>query len=197
MTVGLTGGSGTGKSCAAPIFEKYGFKIIDFDKLSRDVCQKGTPCLAELRDFFGDEIVSEDGELIRKKLGETVFSDREKLKALNRITHKYILAETKKIILNLTGCNILFDAPLLFEAKLDKQCDYVISVIAPPDERQRRICKRDKISPEIALKRIQSQKDDSFYIANSDYVIINDASLSEFENKVKKIAEDIIRKGKK
>lgn len=193
MTVGLTGGSGTGKSSAARLFAKKNFIVIDFDKLSRKVCEKGSACLSELRAFFGDDIIADDGSLIRKKLGEIVFSDSEKLGILNEITHKYILEEAERTMAKNRGKNILLDAPLLFEAELDKKCDFVVCVTAPSDKRAQRIEKRDKISAESAKKRIYSQKSDEYYTSRSDFVIRNDGDISQFEKRTYEIIGEIIK----
>ena len=146
MIIGLTGGSGVGKSCASEVFEAEGFLIIDFDKISRDVTSAGSECLAELTQFFGDSILNADQSLNRRLLGEIVFSDKEKLSALNRITHKHILKKSDEITNANKDKNIIFDAPLLFEAGLEKKCDYVVSVLADIQNRIERICRRDSIS---------------------------------------------------
>ena len=91
MIIGLTGSSGSGKSVAAKFFAQKDFFVIDFDEISREICNKGEPCLNELTEQFGCDIIDSDGNLLRKKLGNIVFADSEKLKILNRITHKYIL----------------------------------------------------------------------------------------------------------
>ncbi len=197
MTVGLTGGSGTGKSSAARIFAEKNFVVIDFDKLSRKVCEKGSACLSELCGYFGNSIMADDGSLIRKKLGEIVFSDSAKLGILNKITHKYILEEAEKIMAENRDKKILLDAPLLFEAELDKKCDFVVSVTAPADKRARRIERRDGISAESAKKRIQSQKSDEYYTSRSDFVIRNDGDISQLERRTYEIIDEIIRENRK
>ena len=97
MIIGLTGGSGTGKSTASAFFRDSGFAVADLDAIARTVCAPGTACLAEIDAAFGG-VVDGDGELNRHKLGDIVFNDGEKLKLLNSITHKYIIEETKKFI---------------------------------------------------------------------------------------------------
>lgn len=178
MIIGITGGSGSGKSLASQFFKKNGFEVIDFDELSRKVTAKGSECLDELREVFGEKIFAPDGTLMRRALGDIVFADGKKLSSLNSITHKYILEEADKLIKEYEGKNIIFDAPLLFEAELDKKCDYTISILAKLDMRIKRISARDNISEQSAINRIKSQKDDSFYIEKSDFTVYNDTDVS-------------------
>ena len=191
MIIGLTGGSGVGKSCASEVFEAEGFLIIDFDKISRDVTSAGSECLAELTQFFGDRILNADQSLNRRLLGEIVFSDKEKLSALNRITHKHILKKSDEITNANKDKNIIFDAPLLFEAGLEKKCDYVVSVLADIQNRIERICSRDSISEDIARNRIRSQHDDDYYINKSDFCVYNNSNIENLEIQIKNIIRSI------
>ncbi len=194
MIIGLTGGSGSGKSSASQFFSQKGFEIIDFDALSKKVSSKGSKCLDELREVFGENIFAPDGSLLRRKLGDIVFADEKKLSILNSITHKYILKEADKLLKEYDGKNIIFDAPLLFEAELDKKCDCTISILADPDIRIERIAKRDGISKPSAKNRIKSQKDDSFYLEKSDYIVYNEKDVAslylELANILRSIADE-------
>lgn len=91
MTIfGITGGSGSGKTLASSMFAELGIEIIDADAVSREVTNKGSKCLNELVEYFGNEILQTDGTLNRRHLASIAFSDVEKTKMLNTITHKYI-----------------------------------------------------------------------------------------------------------
>lgn len=191
MIVGLTGGTGTGKSSVSRCFADEGFFVVDFDALSRKVSDVGSPCLKELTDEFGDGIVNADGTLDRRGLGRIVFADKDKLAILNKITHKYILKETEKIMKDHRDDMLLFDAPLLFEAGLEKYCDYVVSVTAERELRIRRICDRDSIDYATAVGRIDSQKPDSYYTEQSDYVITNNSDIQSLQSQATKIIRSI------
>lgn len=191
MIIGLTGGSGTGKSSAARFFEKEGFVIVDFDRISREVTAKGSECLKELEENFGSIIIDADGNLNRKALGEIVFADEEKLALLNRIEHKYILKKSDEIERENEGKNLVFDAPLLFEAGLEKKCDYVVSILAEREKRISRICKRDSLTRESAQKRINSQPSDNFYEEKSDFCVYNNESAQKLEFQICKILRSI------
>ena len=190
MIAGITGRSGSGKSYVSKIFERCGFTVIDLDAVSRDVAESGSACLGEITAFFGTDILLPDGTLNRRALGEIVFNNEEKLKKLNSITHKYILDKMEAIIAETDG-DILIDAPLLFEAELDKRCDFTIGVIADDDVLIKRICERDGISYQTAKARLSKQKDNDFFIKNCTYIIENNSSCHDLEQKTM----EIIRKG--
>jgi len=187
MIIGLTGGSGTGKSTAGSFFKDRGFLVIDADKVSRKVCSKGEKCLLEIKDSFGENILDSEGNLKRQVLGDIVFNDKAKLNLLNKITHKYIIEEICNIVSQNKCKNIVLDAPLLFETDLHKMCDINICILSNKENRINRIMLRDGISKEQAFRRIESQKDDEYYISRSDYAIYNDLGVSELEGSLKDI----------
>ena len=179
MILGLTGGSGTGKSTACNYFKKRGYIIVDSDSIAREVCSPGEPCLAEIAEHFGKEILDDKGNLIRPLLGDMVFADKEKLQLLNSITHKYIVDKNKEIIALNPGRNIVLDAPLLFEAGLGSICTQTLCVLSSREKRIERIVARDGILPDKAMARINSQPDDEFYISRCDYTVYNNAGVDE------------------
>lgn len=187
MKIGLTGSSGSGKSTASNFFKQNGFFIIDFDKISRDVYYKDGPCLKELINYFGNTIIDKNGELKRKELGKIVFNNPQKLNKLNQIVRKYIIEEAEKIENKNKDKNIIYDAPLLIEANLDKNCDYVISIICDKETQIQRIIKRDNIDRDLAIKRLQSQHPNNFYIEKSDFVIENNSTEEEYLKKLNEI----------
>lgn len=191
MIIGLTGGSGSGKSCAAGYFEKKGFLILDFDQISRDVAMPGSDCVKEIEKVFGSNLTSDSGELNRRALGEIVFADEKKLEILNKITHKYILKKADSIIEENQDRDMIFDAPLLFQAGLDKKCDYVISILADRHLRIRRICQRDAISPETAQNRLSRQPSDEFYLAKSDLCVYNNNGIPQLEKELHQFLRSI------
>ena len=192
--IGLCGGSGSGKGVVSSIFAKHGYLTIDTDAVYREITNRKTPCLDALVLKFGDEILNREGTLDRKTLGGIVFSDREKLNALNTIAHKFILAEVRTLIENAKKENcrgVIVDAPLLFESGFDSECDFVVAVIAMRDIRISRIIKRDDITKEAAIKRIDSQTSDEYLISKSDFVIENNLDKEALEASVEKIIFNI------
>lgn len=191
MIIGLTGSSGAGKSTAGKVFKDNGFFVLDYDKLTYEVYQKGEPCINELTIHFGNDILDKNGNIIRKKLGNIVFSDEQKLDLLNKIVMKHILKKSEIIINENKNKNIILDAPLLFEAGLEKICDKIIAVIADPETQITRIMERDGISYDIAKGRLDSQHTNEFFEKNCDYCILNNGSEQELIATVQKISEEL------
>lgn len=193
IIVGLTGQSGSGKTTVCNTFEKSGFAIINADIVAREVMSKGSRCLEETVDVFGN-ILSDDGTLDRKKLAGIVFTDSNKLRIYENIIFPYIISSIKEkidVYKKESYDYILLDAPTLFESKADSLCDIIVSVIADRNIRIERILKRDSITLSEAESRLNSQKNDDFYIEKSDYVIKNNGSLSELENNTMNVVNSI------
>jgi len=157
--IGVTGNSGSGKSTICEIMLQNGCFIIDCDRIAHDVLKLNGSAYQETVLFFGKEILYNDSkEIDRNKLGKIVFSDAEKLRMLTEITHKYILKQIDYYIeKNKNYKIIVLDAPLLIEANLHKKSDEVWLVYANRQVSIERIMKRDKISRELAIKRLDAQ----------------------------------------
>ncbi len=194
--LGLTGGSGTGKSAACTAFARLGCGVIDADATYRTLCDTCEPMLEEIQNVFGD-VFSTDGKLDRKKLGAIVFADAQKLQQLNAITHPYIRQAARDAFAAYSkrGCLLcIYDAPVLFEGQMETLCDKTCAVLAARNTRIARIVARDAITEEYAALRIDAQKDDAFYRERCDYVVQNDADLDTLYTQVRKIYEDMVRK---
>lgn len=194
MIVGLTGQTGAGKTHVSSVFAEKGFSVINADNISRIVVQKGKPCLAELCEFFGEGILNEDGSLNRSLLGQIVFTDKSKLELLNSIIYPYITAEILQTIRNLYDDGkrlILLDAPTLFESRADDFCELIISVVSKENLRLERIMKRDNISKEDALNRMNSQLEEEFFKENSDFIIKNNYDLDNLYDVSEEVADKI------
>ena len=194
FVIGVTGPSGAGKGEISRLLSLYGARIIDADKVYHFIIAPPSTCLDELVKCFGEIILNENGSLNRKALSNIVFADsnREKLKTLNKITHRYVVDEIRREISELRQSSTqvcVIDAPLLIEADLCGDCDMTIAVLADKETRWRRIALRDSITCDAAMARINSQKDDQFYIANTNYTIYNDAGVEELKEKL----DDILR----
>lgn len=194
--LGLTGGSGTGKSAACTAFARLGCGVIDADATYRTLCDTCEPMLKEIQNVFGD-VFSTDGKLDRKKLGAIVFADAQKLQQLNAITHPYIRQAARDAFAAYSkrGCLLcIYDAPVLFEGQMETLCDKTCAVLAARNTRIARIVARDAITEEYAALRIDAQKDDAFYRERCDYVVQNDADLDTLYTQVRRIYEDMVRK---
>ncbi len=195
--LGLTGPSGSGKSTVCTLLRDSKYKgnslrFIDADIVSRQVVEPGSPCLKKLACVFGKEILLLDGGLDRWKLGNMVFGDPKQVEMLNQTIFPYILEEIQRQI-NMyalePGVNgIILDAPTLFESSADKMCSITASVLAPREIRIERICKRDGISKEAAIKRIDSQQSDRFYQTHSNFLLVNGNRKDKLEGEIQKMA---------
>jgi dephospho-CoA kinase len=125
---------------------------------------------------FGDDVVNEDGTTNRPLLATRAFADTESTNDLNAITHPAVTEEIKSIIKDMEEVGyrgVIIDAIALFESGLDALCDFNVTVIAPKEIRLERIIKRDNITEEKALERINAQKDESFFTSRADFVLWN------------------------
>ena len=192
--IGLTGQTGAGKSTVSKIFSQNGFALIDADKISHDVVEIGKPCLIELVDYFGSQILNTDNSLNRKALAKIVFTDKRKLESLNSICHPFITEEIFRLIHQNANAGknlILLDAPTLFESKASDFCDMIISVIANPELRCQRIMRRDNLTRELALERMNAQLEETFFIQHSDYIIKNNADLEQLSAYAREVADKL------
>ncbi len=195
--IGLTGGSGSGKGAVSEILRELNIPSIDTDLVYRELTASASPCLSALKAAFGEDIISDDGSLNRKKLSKIVFSsaDADAQRAtLNSIAHRFILAETESRLRELEndGCELAFvDAPVLFESGFDKRCDAIVAVIANKDARINRIVSRDGLTVEMAEKRIATQLSDDELTRLCDYVIVNDADFDTLKSSVIDIVNKI------
>ncbi len=189
MIIGLTGGSGTGKSTVSKAFENAGYAVIDLDKTYSRVITPPSECLCEISKVFGEKYILQDGTLDRKEMGKLVFSNSEKLDILNKITHKYIIEEMHREIDMAGGKDIVLDAPILFKAGIDKMCDCVVCVVADKNMRVERIVARDGISEEKAVARINAQMTNEEYIEKSDFIIENNGDIDTLNSDTLKLIE--------
>lgn len=173
MKIWLTGGSGSGKSYIASLFSKAGYLLVDADRIAREIARPGGAAFSALVDAFGEDYLLPDGTLDRKKLGDAVFANPEKLQLLNGITHKYIIEEMER---QAEGAkNVIMDAPL--PNTFGVPCDRTLVVTAPLSLRVQRIMARDGISEAQAQARIGVQISDDAYIAMADGVLTNDGDM--------------------
>ena len=164
--IGITGSSGSGKTTLSKILnEREDVKVINADKIVKEMSVPGTEYLNAIKDKFGTEVFFEDGNLNRKALASKIYSENSAREELNKLTFKYVVDEMllriKQITLNETNIKIVvIDAPLLLEAGLDKVCDYVVALVADKELKIKRICQRDNIDEKTAESRLNIQNDD-------------------------------------
>ncbi len=184
LTVGLTGSSGSGKGYVCDIMKSVGIPCLDTDAVCREVYMKGKPCYNDLVEYFGEEILREDGEIDRKALFNIAFPDKNKYEMLNSIAFHHIMIETKSWLAERKAEGhivAVIDAPMLYESGFDKLCQRVVCVTADMPTQVRRIMMRDGITADEARMRLGKQKSDIYYTSRADYALNN--SISN-ENKI-------------
>lgn len=194
--IGLTGQSGAGKSTVAKFLEQNGFYVINADLLVRKIYNSGSPCLKTIEAVFGEDIITDNGTPDRKLLAERAFSSKENTALLSSIVHPFVTAELFdeiKKAAEIGTTTVVYDAPQLFESNADVICDEIISVAAEKSVRLERICKRDNISKENALMRMNSQLDEEFFRENSDYIIENNSDLSSLNVQIEGLLKQLNR----
>lgn len=190
LVIGLTGPSGAGKGAVGTLLSEHQIPVIDADAVYHGLLAPPSPCLDALRERFGESILLPEGTLNRRALGAIVFSDPEALQALNKITHGFVMAKIRKELDALRQKDTpaaVIDAPQLFEAEADKDCNVIISVLADKKLRLERITARDGIDAETALRRIEAQKNDEFFRTHSDYVLENNGNLDLLRPQIRQI----------
>lgn len=197
--VALTGGIGSGKSSVAKMLERWGAAVVDADILARAAVEPGTPGLAALVERFGGEILDDDGRLDRESLGAIIFADKPSRAYVESVLHPRIremwLAKLELLRRSPLLDLIVYVVPLLFESGAKyPEIKKIILVTAPEPLRVSRIVERDALSPEAARARIAAQLPDEQKAKRSDYIIRNDSSLSQLEEKTRLIFREIARR---
>lgn len=191
MIVGLTGGIASGKSTVSNLFRKYGIEIVDADKVAKEVSEK-KESIEKISNIFGKDILDSDGKIVREKLREKAFKNREVLQELNKIIHPQVMEYFKrKKEENSKDEILIFDIPLLYETKMEYLCDKIIVVGVDVQKQIRRVVARDGSSEELAKKIIFNQMPLDEKIKKADIVIMNDGTLDELEAKVMKIYREL------
>jgi dephospho-CoA kinase len=156
--VGLTGGIAAGKSTVAARLVELGAVEIDADKLAREVVEPGTEALSKIESEFGSSVISADGSLDRKTLGSIVFSSTEARLKLEAIVHPAVRAlSLKRVSEQPEDAIVVYNVPLLVEAKVDLPFDFVITVETPEKEQIKRLIENRAMTAEAALSIINAQ----------------------------------------
>ena len=180
MIIGITGGTGCGKTTLLNEILKLGGLVLDCDAIYHQLLQTDTAMLSAIETRFPG--VVEDGRLNRKKLGAIVFADAGALLDLNAITHAAVKAEVLRRLEEKPALAAI-DAIGLFEGGLAELCDVTVAVTSPRELRIRRLMARDGITEEYAGCRIDAQHDESWFRQRCDYVLENNSSLDAFATK--------------
>jgi len=195
--IGLTGNIASGKSVVASMLEDLGAKVIDADDIARKVVEPNEPAWREIVDIFGQDILNPDETINRKELGEIIFNDNEKRKILNDITHPKIIQKARergKTYKNKNVEVVIIEAALIVEkGGLKDLIEKLIVVSSDKESQIERLTKRNSLSKEEALSRINSQMPTSEKTLHADYIIDNSGTIDETQKQVKSLWNKIIK----
>ena len=180
MILGITGGTGCGKTTLLKVIAENGGLILDCDAIYHELLASDASLLAAIESRFPGTV--ENGQLQRKKLGSIVFSDEKALQDLNKITHGAIKAEVLRRLAAQPKLAAI-DAIALFEGGLAELCDVTVAVTAPEEIRVKRLMLRDNISEDYARSRIAAQHDEAWFRERCDCTLENSSTEMQFHEK--------------
>ncbi|MFO5495117.1 MAG: dephospho-CoA kinase [Cuspidothrix sp.] len=176
--IGLTGGIGTGKSTVANYLATvYDLPILDADIYSRDAVSVGSPILLQIAAKYGQDMILNDGNLNRSKLGEIIFNSPEERHWVESLIHPYVRKCFDQAIKESSANTLILVIPLLFEANLQSLVNQIWVVSCSPQQQQQRLIARNNLTPEQAMARINSQLPIGEKIARADVVLDNSLTL--------------------
>ena len=183
--IGLTGGIGSGKTTVANEFSSFGIPVYITDQEAKNLMHSDS-IMNQIKTEFGSAIFDKE-VLLRGKLSEIVFNDSKKLEKLNSIVHPAVKEHFRKWLLRHKDSPfIIYESAILFESGSYKDCDFVITVVAPLELRIKRVIERDKTTREKVLERIKNQWNDDEKSSKSDFIIKN-SSLEAIKLEIVKI----------
>lgn len=193
--IGLTGGIGSGKSTVANMLAETGIRIVDADKIAREIMEPGSPVLDQVAEEFGADIIGSDGALDRAELARRAFVSKETTENLNAITHPAIRAESNRQFAEAEANGeqaAVYDMPLLVELGLDKDMDLTVVVDVEAEERVRRLVSSRGLDEADARARIAQQIDDATRRAAADIVIDNNGDISDLAAQVRSLIDQLL-----
>ncbi len=188
LRVGVTGGIGSGKSTVCNLFARLGRTVLSADAIARSLTDSSEDIKASLRKAFGDGVFRPDGLVDRKALAACVFNNRRRLQTLNAIIHPHVFRSIEQTLRQLPSTQkrpyVIIEAALIFESGMDDQLDYVVVVSADEEVRIDRVMKRDGVSRDEVLARMQSQMNVEQALRRADFVLQNDGAEADLAHTV-------------
>ena len=192
FVVGITGGIGSGKSAVTDHLETLRITVVDADKVARVVVEPGTPGLAAIVEYFGEDILLANGRLDRATLRKIVFDNPDERKVLEGITHPRIRDEISRQLSEANSPYVVLSSPLLLESGQNTFADYVVVVDVPEEVQLTRTMARDDNSEALVKQVMAAQLDRQTRLSRADTCIMNDGSLEALYERVKKLHEDLL-----
>lgn len=193
--IGLTGGIASGKTTVSDYLKSLGVCVIDADEVAHEVTSPGSVGFKEIIEEFGEDLLTPEGNLNRKKLGEIVFSDKEALLKLNAIVHPLVIEKIRQMLIEIehSPCVVL-DVPLLFESGMDDLCDEVWVVAVDEDTQVKRLTERDGYNLDEAIMRVKAQMPLEEKVRRAHRVLDNTGTIEETKRQVDELFKDVIGK---
>ena len=187
---GITGGAGTGKSEVIKMLqENFGGCVIMSDEVARELMQKGNISYQLIVEYFGRDILMDDGEIDRKKLADHVFNNKEALEKLNSMTHPYVKDEIRKLIAEAEasgeGRFVALESAILLECGYEDICDEFWYVYTKPEIRRQRMKETRNYSDEKVDSVMRNQQPDEVFFKQCSFVIENNTTLSDVYDQLK------------
>jgi dephospho-CoA kinase len=192
--IGLTGNIACGKSLVLNTLRELGAETFDADTVAHEVMRHGTEAWRQIAARFGDGVLGPDGEIDRRKLGAIVFADPAALEALDQIVHPATVASIREHIRKSRAAVAVIDAIKLFEAGLDQDCDEIWAVDCTREQQIERLTRRNNLTREEALKRIEAQPPQAEKLARADQVIDNSQSAEQTVTTVHAMWDELTRR---
>lgn len=191
ITIGLTGGIGSGKTTIAQWFQEKGIPVYNSDFEAKKLMNENEDLIQQLIELFGDETYK-NGEYNRSYVASKVFNDKELLNQLNAIVHPAVFKHFDEWMDNQNSSFVVKEAAILFESGSYKDCDYIISVIADEEIRIDRVAKRDQLNEDQIRSRMKNQWTDEQRIEKSDFIIENNKDLKALKLEFEKVFDEIL-----
>lgn len=186
LTIGLTGGIGSGKSAASSAFESLGVTVVDADIVAREVVEPGTEALSHIGEHFGQDVITSSGELNRASLRALIFSDPEHKNWLEALLHPIIRQEIVSQLAQSKSEYSILVSPLLFETDQHLLVERTLLIDVPRALQIERAANRDNNSREQIEAIIAQQMSRECKIERADDIILNDKDLASLEREVSK-----------
>ncbi|WP_166741656.1 dephospho-CoA kinase [Cumulibacter soli] len=191
LTLGLTGGIGSGKSAASTVLNELGATIVDADKIAREVVEPGTDGLRRVAEAFGDQVLDSDGSLNRPALAQIVFNDEQARQTLNGIVHPLVRGRSEQIVAAAgDDAIVVHDIPLLAEGTMAPSFHLVLIVATPQEVRLERLSTHRGMDRADALARIKAQATEEQRLAIADVVLDNAGSPQELREQIEQVYAD-------
>jgi len=199
LTIGLTGGIGSGKTTATKILAELGAPVIDADKVGHAIYEPDGPAYGDMIAAFGDGILGPDRTIDRKKLGPIVFADPEALKRLNSIVHPKMFARMRQMVETLRAGGerkpVVIEAAVLIEANWQPLFDEIWLVEASKERVIERVERDRGLKPAQTEARIRAQLPDEERRRHATAIITNDGTIAELSVKIKTLWQSAIERG--